>query len=204
MSETLTLIMRERGYAKRDDEAMEHVQLGWDLGLEYAAARAAEGRPPPVDELAQTQEDTEHARFLRWRGIRYAEDVCRTCRGAGRRYYNNTSGWRRGVGGAMCTMDVCDQCWGSGDRMHPGANLRQLADEEGERVAAAAVDALARSCGATLSTARVDVMEIVAILREAADKTEKARRVPARRGSPWFVEMVKGLAETLERAVRAK
>jgi hypothetical protein len=58
-------------------------------------------------------------------------DECKTCNGAGVRGYGNTSTWIGGVGGQMMTTDVCDQCWGSGDRYRKGVNLRQLRAEVG-------------------------------------------------------------------------
>lgn len=161
----------------------------------------------PTDELLRS-------RFLRWRGIQHAEDVCRTCDGAGVRMYSNTSGWRRGMGGAMCTMDVCDACWGTGDRWKHGADLRKLREEEGDRIAKAAVDALAQSVGATFSSAAPQVFAIVKLLRDAVEEADKgggrgARKVSrakdaARRDSIWFAPLAKGLADMLERAVRAK
>jgi hypothetical protein len=144
-------------------------------------------------------------RFLDWRGIDPV-DACRTCDGVGRRCYGSTATWRGGMGGAMMTTDVCDACWGSGDRYHPGADLRRLRDEESGRVAKEAVDALARAAGATLSSTVVQVMEIVTILREAAESAGKARgrnRNP-RRESIWFAPLVKSLADTLERGLRAR
>ncbi len=50
---------------------------------------------------------------------------CPACNGAGSKTYGSTSTWRGGIGGAAMTVGVCDKCWGSGDKNHPGINLRQ-------------------------------------------------------------------------------
>lgn len=143
-------------------------------------------------------------RFLDWRGID-GPDVCRTCDGIGKRMYGSTATWRGGMGGAMMTTDVCDACWGSGDRYHPGADQRRLRDEENARIAAAAVDVLARDAGATLSSSSGAVMEIVRLLNEAADKADRSRKNPIPgRDSIWFAPLVRSLASTLERAVRSR
>lgn len=199
----------------RTDHAEWDVCVGMATGelrrartlLDGQIAAEEEGRQI-LGEMAMAYESTPtdellRARFLMWRGIQHPEDVCRTCDGAGVRMYSNTSTWRRGVGGAMMTSGVCDQCWGSGDRFRPGADLRKLAEEEGDRVAARAVDILASSCGASLSSARGDIHEIVRILRAEADKADRARKGNGLR-SHWFGDLVRGLADTLERATRAK
>jgi hypothetical protein len=66
-----------------------------------------------------------HERFLSWRGIDLGHE-CPRCNGAGRTTYGSTATWRGGIGGAAMTMDVCDRCWGSGDRHRPGADLTKL------------------------------------------------------------------------------
>lgn len=78
-----------------------------------------------------SDEDTEHRMRLRWRGV---DDPCLKCEGRGVRWYGSTSTWRGGMGAAMITWDVCDVCWGSGDRYRHGCDLRQLRDEESKRV----------------------------------------------------------------------
>jgi len=57
------------------------------------------------------------------RGIRH---ICETCGGFGKKYYGNTSTWLYGVGGAMVVLDVCDVCWGSGDNLKKGVNLKKM------------------------------------------------------------------------------
>lgn len=145
-------------------------------------------------------EDTTEMRdrFLRWRGV---EDPCLVCDGAGMKYYGNTSSWRGGMGGAAMTWDVCDGCWGTGDRFRHGCDLKRLRLEEQHRISEAAVEELARSCGASLGSARSEVAAIIQVLRDAADKADKGRRNA--RSSIWFSPLARGLAATLERALRA-
>lgn len=88
-----------------------------------------------------------HEKLLAWRGIEL-DDACTKCSGSGKRSYGSTATWRGGMGGCMITSDVCDVCWGSGDRYHPGANLRQLRSEESARIAKAALTAVTDSVGA--------------------------------------------------------
>jgi hypothetical protein len=62
------------------------------------------------------------ARFLQWRQI---DDVCLKCSGSGIRTYGSTATWRGGIGGASMTTDVCDSCWGTGDKYKTGVDLKE-------------------------------------------------------------------------------
>lgn len=84
-------------------------------------------------------------RLLRWRGV---DDPCLKCDGSGVRGYSNGSTWRGGAGAASITEDVCDTCWGTGDRFRTGVDLRRLRDEESARIAKAATTAVSDSVGA--------------------------------------------------------
>lgn len=63
-------------------------------------------------------------RVLSWRDV---QDPCENCQGSGKRLYGSTSTWRGGIGGAAMTTDVCDKCWGSGDKYKLGTDLRKAA-----------------------------------------------------------------------------
>lgn len=89
-------------------------------------------------------------RALRWRDV---EDPCQTCNGSGTRLYGSGSTWRGGMGTTCMATDVCDACWGTGDRYRSGVNLRQLRDEERTRIAKAALTAVVDSCAASLPRA---------------------------------------------------
>lgn len=64
-----------------------------------------------------------------WNYRHVGDYPCRECDGLGRRIYGSSAGWRRGAAGQTVTCDVCDKCWGSGDAMRHGANLRALEDK---------------------------------------------------------------------------
>lgn len=54
-----------------------------------------------------------HQYMLEWRAI---ETPCDDCNGWGVKAYGDTATWRGGVGGQTITSDVCNKCWGSGDK----------------------------------------------------------------------------------------
>jgi hypothetical protein len=107
-------------------------------------------------------------RALRWRSI---DDPCLRCQGAGNYSYPSGSTWRQGDMGPSCMqLDVCDACWGTGDRFRTGCDLRRLRDEENKRVAERAVSLIADSVGASMSVCRGDVAQIILHLERLVDK----------------------------------
>lgn len=56
--------------------------------------------------------------MLDWRDIQPGVE-CAECGGSGIKTYGSTATWRGGAGGAAITTDVCDHCWGSGNRYKP-------------------------------------------------------------------------------------
>jgi hypothetical protein len=150
------------------------------------------------EELDRSLDETakEMKILRRWRGV---VDPCLCCGGTGTRYYNNTSTWRGGIGGASITRDVCDACWGSGDRYRGGVDLRRLRDEEAARVAAAATSALARAAGLNLTVASVAITELAQLLREAAAKADRGRN--PRRDALCFAPIARSLASILDKGV---
>jgi hypothetical protein len=62
--------------------------------------------------------------MLQWRAIEPG-DECEECGGSGIRCYGSTATWHGGIGGSAMTNDVCDHCWGSGDRHRPWPNRRR-------------------------------------------------------------------------------
>jgi hypothetical protein len=89
---------------------------------------ALAGIPNPEEFVREARErhENEYSRFLSWRGI---EKPCDECGGRGSKAYSNTATWRGGVGGQMVTEGVCSACWGSGDALRKGADLRKLGGE---------------------------------------------------------------------------
>lgn len=44
---------------------------------------------------------------------------CKKCGGSGKIAYSDITTWRGDIGGQSLTVDVCNACWGSGDRSAP-------------------------------------------------------------------------------------
>jgi len=116
----------------------------------HEALRIRDALAVALAEPVRTDEDIrrEHfAQFLEQRGV---ETPCGRCGGFGTRTYGSGSTWRGGPAGQVCTLDVCDKCWGSGDAERPGANLRALKNartyEDGVREERARVVAAIRNC----------------------------------------------------------
>lgn len=65
------------------------------------------------------------ADLLHQRGVRVP---CEKCRGAGVCRYPGGQTWRGGMGTARATWDTCDRCWGTGDEVRRGVNLRSVID----------------------------------------------------------------------------
>lgn len=65
--------------------------------------------------------------YLLWRAIEDSGDACEECGGAGVYAYGSTATWHGGIGGQAMTTDVCDKCWGSGNRHKPWPSHRRLA-----------------------------------------------------------------------------
>lgn len=64
---------------------------------------------------------------LEWRGID-PKDACGDCSGSGVKTYANTATWHSSaIAGQALTDDICDICWGSGNKHKPWLNLRKLA-----------------------------------------------------------------------------
>lgn len=131
-------------------------------------------------------------RFLDWRGI---EEACPICGGSGRRVYSQTCTWRGGMGGNVMTSDVCDFCWGSGDKYRHGANIRELERTERQRITAEAALLLARRAGVGFSDSK-------AIYEELAK--EMGRLARGRKERPrWFAVVCETLARTFREMAEA-
>ena len=82
-----------------------------------------------LERLSSDWRDRCYQEMLAARGIDFPDDACPRCKGTGVRLYPDTTTWRGGVGGQIVTRDVCDKCWGSGDRNVKWADLRKLEAE---------------------------------------------------------------------------
>lgn len=87
----------------------------------------AEGERIGIDEtLDAILNDFEGEVLKRRRGIR-SDAACESCAGFGIKTYANGATWRGGQGVASYTKDVCEKCWGSGDKNKAWLDLRALA-----------------------------------------------------------------------------
>lgn len=171
--------------------------LCWPCASEKLDALLAE-QPRVERGPCAALDDAERNRRLRWRGV---ETPCLACDGAGRRKYGHGSTWRGGMGVSSPGWDVCGSCWGTGDRINTGADLRRLLEEEDARVAEHAVHALAEAAGAPRRAKSLETVAICAILRDAAEKDE--RRPRAAHGD-HFPAMARALAALIEKADGAR
>jgi len=62
---------------------------------------------------------------LAWRGVE-PEDACPECDGSGKITYGSTATYRGGIGGQALTLDICNKCWGSGDRFRHWPSRTQV------------------------------------------------------------------------------
>ena len=100
----------------------ENTNLKQTIATQQARLEALESQNKQLLE----RRDTEYLRMLEWRGIDGIENACERCGGSGTAVYGSTSTWRGGAGGQMITSDICDRCWGSGDKSNKWTNLRRL------------------------------------------------------------------------------
>lgn len=134
--------------------------------------------------------DDLRQRFLDWRRV---EEPCAVCDGSGVRSYASTATWRGGMGGASITADVCDACWGSGDRDRHGADLRKLRDASERATEAAALAWLTRQSGATFSVTHAALNEAI----RAIEGLERRRKIPAGVDAFWFRQSLQPLTALL-------
>ncbi len=134
-----------------------------------------------------------HEYMLELRGI---EEACETCRGSGVRAYGSTATWRGGIGGCSMTQDVCDSCWGSGDKHRKGADLRRVLNTIDQKAAEKALAIL--SAGAnwqSLAPARDMLCDEIEALATAKPRTARPS---------GFRELARSLARQLRGGHGAK
>ena len=129
------------------------------------------------------------------------DDVCKVCTGYGVRLYSHGSTWRGGVGTNSFQHDICDNCWGSGNRERPWRDLRTLETDFRERVAERAVDLLAHSCGAQFQSESTKAQ--VRIIIDHIDAIQRKRKIGNATDGElfWVKPLANNLANTLRRAL---
>ena len=103
-------------------------------------------------------------------------------------------GWQGGIGGAAMTRDVCDVCWGSGDKHKTWQDLRVWRDRDTEMSREQAFKYLQTVFGASLSSLRKDLL----IFADIIEKETRRRKLPEGTDEFWY----KRSAETFAIAVR--
>lgn len=139
-------------------------------------------------------DDNMRERFLHWRNV---ETPCETCGASGKRWYASTSTWHGGLGGSSVTIDVCDKCWGSGDRDYPGANLRQLKDDILAAKHQNAIEFLKQELAIELDSVKKRLKE----LADLADAQARKRKLPAGENPFWWNREWEMLASLLRRLI---
>lgn len=133
-------------------------------------------------------------RFCEWRGV---EVPCPKCHGSGIRMYSSTATWRGGIGGQMCTSDICDKCWGSGDEHRHGVDLRAMTAARSAWEEEQCLQYFASRTGATIGSTRKHMLAIAEIL----DREEKRRKTPfdAENGAFWWFATLRMVSAALKR-----
>ena len=122
---------------------------------------------------------------------------CESCRGTGWLMYSNTSGWRRGVGGAAMTWDQCEHCWGSGDADRPWPNLRELSQARKEADEDEVLTWFRAWSG--LRSMRASDEAIWAEIMRVLEKQTRRRKLPDGVDPFWFHRTVERLFEMIKR-----
>lgn len=97
---------------------------------------------------------------------------CPACNGKGYRHYSNTSTWRGGIGGQAITADICDICWGSGDKTQPFTDQRQQEEYFKRKIKEATIEDWIKQAGCDIKSVREILPEII----EAIEKLTRKRK----------------------------
>jgi len=139
----------------------------------------------------------ERRRILRARGV---NDPCEVCGGLGARMYSSGSTWRGGMGVASMTADVCDICWGSGDKYHQGVDLRTLEAARADWEQEQCLQWLSDKLGVNLTCIRQRILD----LANLADKQANRRKLPEGEDYFWWHSNWSALASILRKVCEAK
>ena len=123
--------------------------------------------------------DYSHKMMLRRRGI---EDPCHGCNGYGVKDYSSGATWRGGMGTTRGEKDICDKCWGSGEKSRPWTDLRKLEYDLQERVRIEALTHFARGLGVAYDSMKPALDEL------ALELIALAKKRP-RKGRPQFFDI---------------
>jgi len=133
----------------------------------------------------------------RFRGV---DSPCEACMGMGRRMYSSGSTWRGGMGTAACTWDVCDVCWGSGDKNRIGANLREIEKERRDWEHEQCLTWLTRHLGLDFNALNRRLGDISDFCKKQANK----RKIPQGEDYFWWSENWLALSSLFRKLIKEK
>lgn len=143
------------------------------------------------EETEKKEFTLEH--FLQARGVR--GNACERCRGLGCYWYGNTATWRGGVGGAAMTRDVCDVCWGSGDKGRPFTNLREWMNHDNEMSREQSFKYLQSYIGGDYKTMKSTLLHFADII----EKETRKRKIPEGIEEYWYKQYAERFAIVIRR-----
>lgn len=117
--------------------------------------------------------------FIKRRGV---NDPCDKCQGLGSYHYSSGATWRGGMGTCAFTYDVCDSCWGSGDKHRIGTDIRKLEEQWKNWEENQCLEYLARRLGCGLSRIKDRILQ----LSEMCEKQANRRKLPEGEEAFWW------------------
>lgn len=123
--------------------------------------------------------DPNWKQILHMRGV---HTPCDACHGLGIKVYASTATWHGGMGCAAMTHDVCDECWGSGDKNRHGMDLRKMTAERKQWEKEQAMSYLSTALGVRIGRLRKRFLA----LANLADAQCRKRKLPAGEDEFWW------------------
>lgn len=134
--------------------------------------------------------------LLAVRGVR---DPCETCLGVGVQLYSSTATWKGGIGGCAMTTDVCDKCWGSGDKYRPGFDQRAMRDDKTQWERSQVAKWLSNHSGINFSCTK----KCWEHLLDRLDKEQRRKKLPDGIDPFWYYNTVNTLQAMLRELMKA-
>jgi hypothetical protein len=121
------------------------------------------------------------------------EDQCPTCKGNGWHWYGSGDTYHGGMGTASCETDLCDKCWGSGDRHKTWTNVKALEDKWRDDLKKEAFTYIATRLGTQFDSTWPALRELASELK----RLSRSRKTRPR----WFIESCEALAKIIETGI---
>jgi len=138
----------------------------------------------------ESDEIRAYKRVLKRRGV----DVpCEKCKGLGTFGYGSGSTYHGGMGVASIKFDVCNQCWGTGDKNKIGTNIKELETAQHQWEKEECVRYLSYSLGVTLPS----MTKAIGELADFAEKQSRKRKLDFFKSNNWYSlsKILRGLIE---------